>query len=101
MGTRLANLLYTIAPSGQKWEVNIWGVFLSDTDLKKFRLRRAKIVFFVFLKLKIFSLRRAKNRVLCVFRAIIFPPAAGIQQNVFPKSFYEHRSMLLLFAKTI
>ena len=68
---------------------------------KNFACGGPKIVFFVFLKLKIFRLRRAKNHVLCVFRTIIFPPAAGIQQNVFPESFYEHRDVLLLFAKTI
>ena len=46
-----------------------------------------KIVFFVFLKLKIFRLRRAKNHVLCVFRSKIFSPAAGTHQTWFLKTF--------------
>ena len=44
-------------------------------------------------------LRRAKNRVLYVFGDKNFPPAAGIQQSWFPKSFYERRNALLLFVK--
>ena len=44
-------------------------------------------------------LRRAKNRVFGVFEAKNFPPAAGIQQTWFPKSFYERRNALLLFVK--
>ena len=71
------------------------GGYSYPTQISKiFACGGPKIVFFVFLKLKFFRLRRAKNHVLCVFRTIIFPPAAGIR-------FYEHRDVLLLFAKTI
>ena len=75
------------------------GGYSYPTQISKiFACGGPKIVFLVFLKLKIFRLRRAKNHVLCVFRVIIFPPAAGIQKTV-SKYFYERRNALLLFVK--
>ena len=58
-----------------------------------------KSCFWCFWSKKKIRLRRAKNRVLYVFGAKNFPPAAGIQQSWFPKSFYERRNALLLFVK--
>ena len=60
----------------------IWGGILSRPRSQKiFACGGPKIVFLVFLKLKIFRLRRAKNHVLCVFRSKIFSPAAGTHQT--------------------
>ena len=75
------------------------GILIRPQSQKNFACGGQKIVFFVFLEQKNFSLRRAKNRVLYVFGDKKFPPAAGIQQSWFPKSFYERRNALLLFVK--
>ena len=67
----------------------IWGGILSRPRSQKiFACGGPKIVFLVFLKLKIFRLRRAKNHVLCVFRPHIFSTVAGTQQTWFSKTFF-------------
>ena len=67
---------------------------------KNFACGGPKIVFFVFLKLKIFRLRRAKNHVLCVFRPKNFLTCGGQPPNlVFKNVFYGRRDALLLFTE--
>ena len=62
-------------------------VFLMFLKLKIFRLRRAKIRIFCFWNSNFRTCSGSKNHVLCVFRAKISPPAAGVQQSWFQKVF--------------
>ena len=76
------------------------GILSRPRSQKIFACGGPKIVFLVFLKLKIFRLRRAKNHVLCVFRPKKFLACGGHPPNlVFKNVFYGRRNALLLFTQ--
>ena len=77
------------------------GILIRPRSQKIFACGGPKIVFLMFLKLKIFSLRRAKNHVLCVFRPKIFSPAAGTQQTWLSKTFLRAQERASTIHKTI